>query len=154
MEDNYNKAFKEVVEILKHVPEESVLKIPQDMRDMFEDEMDKEYNFEIKDNVEFEDLELLDETKAILSNIFRDYWATPYQKERILAKEQYDRQKADEEKQKKYNKDDLFKKRNNATDNLEKIEDSNNENLPIEVKKEKFYHKLINFIRKIFKIGE
>ena len=37
MEDNYNKAFREVVEILKHVPEESVQKIPQDMRDMFEE---------------------------------------------------------------------------------------------------------------------
>ena len=87
MEDNYNKAFAEVVEILKHVPEESVQKIPQDMRDMFEEEMDKDYIFEVKDNVEFEDLKLLDETKAILANIFRDYWATPYQRERIMAKE-------------------------------------------------------------------
>lgn len=108
MGDNYNKAFKEVVEILKHVPEESVQKIPQDMRDMFEEEMDKDYIFEVKDNVEFEDLKLLDETKAILANIFRDYWATPYQRERILAKEQYDRQKVDEEKQKKYNSNDFI----------------------------------------------
>ncbi len=150
MEDNYNKAFKEVVEILKHVPEESVLKIPQDMREMFEDEMDKEYNFEIKDNVEFEDLELLDETKAILANIFRDYWATPYQRERILAKEQYDRQKVDEEKQKKYNSNDLFKRKN--INDTKEIESSNNENLPVIVKEEKFYRKLINFIRELLRM--
>lgn len=133
MEDNYNKAFKEVVEILKHVPEESVQKIPQDMRDMFEEEMDKDYIFEVKDNVEFEDLKLLDETKAILANIFRDYWATPYQRERILAKEQYDRQKVDEEKQKKYNSNDLFKRKN--INDTKEIESSNNENLPV-IKKE------------------
>lgn len=150
MEDNYNKAFKEVVEILKHVPEESVQKIPQDMRDMFEEEMDKDYKFEVKDNVEFEDLKLLDETKAILANIFRDYWATPYQRERILAKEQYDRQKVDEEKQKKYNSNDLFKRKN--INDTKEIESSNNENLPVIVKEEKFYHKLINFIRKLFKM--
>lgn len=150
MEDNYNKAFKEVVEILKHVPEESVQKIPQDMRDMFEEEMDKDYIFEVKDNVEFEDLKLLDETKAILANIFRDYWATPYQRERILAKEQYDRQKVDEEKQKKYNSNDLFKRKN--INDTKEIESSNNENLPVIVKEEKSYHKLINFIRKLFKM--
>jgi len=150
MEDNYNKAFREVVEILKHVPEESVQKIPQDMRDMFEEEMDKNYKFEVRDNVEFEDLELLDETRAILANIFRDYWATPYQRERILAKEQYDRQKVDEEKQKKYNSNDLFKRKN--INDTKEIESSNNENLPVIVKEEKFYYKLINFIRKLLRM--
>ncbi len=150
MEDNYNKAFREVVEILKHVPEESVQKIPQDMRDMFEEEMDKNYKFEVRDNVEFEDLELLDETRAILANIFKDYWATPYQRERILAKEQYDRQKVDEEKQKKYNSNDLFKRKN--INDTKEIESSNNENLPVIVKEEKFYRKLINFIRKLLRM--
>ena len=150
MEDNYNKAFKEVVEILKHVPEESVQKIPQDMRDMFEEEMDKNYKFEVKDNVEFEDLELLDETRAILANIFRDYWATPYQRERILEKEQYDRQKIDEEKQQKYNPNDLFSRKN--INDTEELKNSNSENLPVEVKKEKFYRKLINFIRKLLRM--
>ena len=150
MEDNYNKAFREVVEILKHVPEESVQKIPQDMRDMFEEEMDKNYKFEVRDNVEFEDLELLDETRAILANIFKDYWATTYQRERILAKEQYDRQKVDEEKQKKYNSNDLFKRKN--INDTKEIESSNNENLPVIVKEEKFYRKLINFIRKLLRM--
>ncbi len=150
MEDNYNKAFREVVEILKHVPEESVQKIPQDMRDMFEEEMDKNYKFEVKDNVEFEDLELLDETRAILANIFRDYWATPYQRERILEKEQYDRQKIDEEKQQKYNPNDLFSRKN--INDTEELKNSNSENLPVEVKKEKFYRKLINFIRKLLRM--
>ena len=112
--------------------------------------MDKNYKFEVRDNVEFEDLELLDETRAILANIFKDYWATPYQRERILAKEQYDRQKVDEEKQKKYNSNDLFKRKN--INDTKEIESSNNENLPVIVKEEKFYRKLINFIRKLLRM--
>ena len=150
MEDNYNKAFKEVVEILKRVPKESVNKIPQEMRDMFEEDMEKDYIFEIKENVEFEDLELLEETKAILANIFRDYWATPYQRERILAKEKQDRQILEEKKREMYNPDDIFKKRKNSEI---KHEDNYNTNLPVEIKEERFYRKLISFIKNLFVRG-
>ena len=97
-------------------------------------------------NKSFEEQDLLDETKAIFANIFRDYWATPYQKERIMAKEKYDRQKIEKEKLEKYNPNDLFKK---TKTNEEKAEISN---LPIEVKKENFYEKIINFFKKIFHI--
>ena len=52
-----------------------------------------------------------DITKAILANIFRDYWATPYQKERIEAKEKYDLEKIEQEKREKYSTDNIFKNR-------------------------------------------
>lgn len=148
MEDNYSKAYKEVIEILNFVPKESVDKIPQTMIDTFKTKMDKDYNFTVDINKNFEEQELLDETKAIFANIFRDYWATPYQKERIEAKEKYDRQKLEEEKLKKYNPDDILKKKENV---IEKTED-NSSNLPIEVKKEKFFEKIINFFKKLFHI--
>lgn len=149
MEDNYSKAYKEVIEILKYVPEESVNKIPQTLLDTFREKMDKEYNFVVDINKDFEEQELLEETKAIFANIFRDYWATPYQKEKIEAKEKYDRQK-EEEKRDKYNSDDIFDKINKV-DKKEIKEESNN--LPIEVKKEKFYEKIISFFKKVFHIS-
>ena len=93
MEDNYAKAYKEVIEILNFVPKESVDKIPQTMLDTFKAKSDQNYDFKVDINKSFEEQELLDETKAIFANIFRDYWATPYQKERIKAKEKHDRQK-------------------------------------------------------------
>ena len=98
MEDNYPKAYKEVIEILNYVPKESVDKIPKTMIDTLKTKMDKEYDFTVDVNKSFEDQDILEETKAIFANIFRDYWATPYQKERIEAKEKYDRQKLEEEK--------------------------------------------------------
>ena len=145
----YAMAYKEVIEILKYVPQESVNKIPQTMIDTFKAKMDKDYDFKINLNKSFEEQDLLDETKAIFANIFRDYWATPYQKERIVAKEKYDRQKAEEEKRNLYNADNIFKKKEiNVEDENNKQEVNNN--LPIEVKKEKFYEKIINFFKKIF----
>lgn len=147
MEDNYQKAYKEILEILKYVPEESVKKIPQEMRDMFEKEQLKTYDFQIDTSKTFEEQELLEETKAILANIFRDYWATPYQKERIEIKEKYNRQQSEEQKRKRYNPNDLFKNKNNRNPDLEKLS-----NLPIEVKKESFFKKIINFFKKKFHI--
>ncbi len=147
MEDNYKKAYKEIVEILKYVPEESVNKIPKEMRDMFEAEQSKTYNFQIDTRKTFEEQELLEETKAIFANIFRDYWATPYQRERILAKEKYDRQKTEEERKAKYNPNDLFKKKENNSINHEVPSE---DNFPIEIRKEKFYEKIISFFKKIF----
>ena len=152
MENKYLKAYKEVIEILNFVPKESVDKIPQKMIDTFKSKMDNDYEFKIDINKSFEEQNLLDETKAIFANIFRDYWATPYQRERIEAKEKYDRQKIEEEKKAKYNPDGIFKKRNNV-DIEEKIEETNINNLPIEVKKEKFYQKIISFFKKVFHIS-
>jgi len=153
MENNYPKAYKEVIEVLKYVPRESVDKIPRTMIDTFNKKMDSNYIFSIDINKSFEEQELLEETKAILANIFRDYWATPYQKERIQAKERYDMEIIEEEKRAKYN-DDIFKTRkNNKIDNEEVADNTNSNNLPIEVKKEKFYEKIINFFKKILNLS-
>lgn len=144
MEENYHKAYKEVIEILKYVPQESVNKIPKTMLETFEKKMDKDYVFNVDINKSFEEQNLFEETKDIFAVIFRDYWATPYQRERIKEKEKYDRQKIEEEKANKYNPDDIFK-------NKEKDNVVVNNNLPVEIKKENFFKKLISFIKKIIR---
>ena len=145
MIDNYPKAYKEVIEILKYVPQESVDKIPEKTIDMFKVKMDKNWNFKVDINKPFEEQELLEETKAIFANIFRDYWATPEQKESIETREKYELEKIDEEKRKKYNPNDIFK--NNK---FQEVDENTENNLPIEVKKENFFEKLLNFIKKFF----
>lgn len=137
MENNYTKAYKEIIEILNFVPKESVDKIPKTMIENFKTKMDKDYYFAVDINKSFEEQGLLDETKAIFANIFRDYWATSYQKERIEAKERYDRQKLEEAKLEKYNPDNIFKKKENV---IEKTED--NINLPIETKFQEIEEKI------------
>lgn len=148
MENNYPKAYKEVMEILKYVPKESVEKIPKTMIDTFNTKEDNNYNFSIDINKSFEEQELLEETRAILANIFRDYWATSYQKERIQAYERYEWQKIEEEKRKNYNSN-IFDKNNKKEIKEEQLEKNN---LPIEVNKEKFFEKIVRLFRKIFRL--
>ena len=143
MEDNYKKAYKEVVEILKFVSKENVDKIPKEMLDMFEEEQDKEYNFKVDTTKSFEEKLLLEETKAIFSNIFRDYWANDYQRKVIIEKENMDRIKWEEEK---YDPKDLFKN-NQKNFNKQNNNDKVDVNLTV-IKKENSFKKLID---KIFK---
>ena len=63
----------------------------------------------------------------------------------IEAKEKYDLEKIEEEKREKYNPDNIFKKRE------EEIL-RENANLPVEIKEESFFKKLVNFIKKFLKI--
>lgn len=137
-------AYTEVIEILKHVPDIDVQKIPKEKLEFYKNNMDNEYHYTIDVTKEFEEQEMSDITKAILANIFKDYWATPYQKERIEEKDKYDLEKAEEEKRNKYNPDDIFKnkKENKVIENT---------NLPVVVKKETFFEKLIRFLKKFIK---
>ena len=58
MEDNYSKAYKEVIEILNFVPKESVDKIPQTMIDTFKAKVDQNYDFKVDINKSFEEQEI------------------------------------------------------------------------------------------------
>jgi len=139
----YRVAYTEVIEILKYVPDEDVNKIPKEKLEFYKSNMDNEYNYKLDMTKEFEEQEMSDITKAILANIFRDYWATPYQKERIEAKEKYDLEKLEEEKREKYNPDNILK-------NKQKSTIVENTNLPMIIKKETFFKKLISFIKGLF----
>ena len=140
----YAMAYKEIIEILKYVPDEDVSKIPQEKLDFYKENMDNNYGYKIDESKEFEEQEMSEITKAVLANIFRDYWATPYQKERIIVKEKYDLEKLEEEKREKYNPDEIFKDRNKKEIQKEQIN-----NLLVEVKKENFFKKLISFIKNL-----
>ena len=142
----YDKAYKEVMEILKHMSQEEREKIPNKMIRMFEEKMDKNYEFKYDESKNFDEQELLIETKAILANIFRDYWATPEQRERIVAKQNYDRLKVEEQKKERYNPDNLFK--NTNMNNIEK----NQQEQALEEYKESIFKRFINKIKSIFKI--
>ena len=146
MENVYPKAYKEVYEILKFMPKESVEKIPLEMRLLFERKLDINYDFEINEDKPFEEQQLLLETKAILANLYRDYWAENEEREKILQKEKEEIIKIEEEKRQKYNPDDLFKNKQKT-----KII-SNENNLPMEIKKENFFKRFIKFIKSFLNI--
>lgn len=148
MPKEYNKAYKEVLEVLKYMSQEEREKIPQKMIQMFNEKMDQNHKFKYDESKKFAEQELLIETKAILSNLFRDYWATSEQRERILLKQNRDRIKIEEQKKEKYNPENLFKKTNQTYNPKESIEE-----VSIRKYKESIFKRFINKIKSIFHIN-
>lgn len=146
--ENISKAYKEVWEILKLIPKTEYTKVPKKFLDIIESNMDKKYIYKVEHIKDFENQEMLEETKALLAIFYRDYWATQNEKEEIIKAEQEELAKIDNLIP-KYDSDALFK-------NIESnIEDNNSKaykdsNIAV-VKKERIYSKIFNMIKRLFR---
>lgn len=147
--ENYACAYKEVIEILKYTKREDVNKIPQCKIVLWKQNMKKDYNFKIDPTKTLEEQNLSKEAKSIIANIFKKYWATDYQKQRILEKEKYDMQIEEENKSLQYNPNDLFKNRNKNSD-ISEVNEVENTTAIVEYK-ESFISRIINKIKQLFK---
>lgn len=145
------EAFAEVNEIIKLMPLELVKKIPSKFREMIVEEKDNNYIPDIKEPIE--KCKLKNETIIILSLIYRDFLCSPDERKKLQekdARELQEVQKAvEEEIRERYNPDDIFKKKNQNN-----IEESNNkeENTSmIVIQEEKWYQKIFNLIKGLFR---
>ena len=141
----YGIAYKEVLEILKYIPIEDYNKIPKDKIELFETNANKDYIFNYDPNKTLNEQNVSKIAKGIIAILFRDYWATETQRQKIINMQNYERRKLEEEKLKKYNPDNLFK--NSSTEN---ISETIKEKALIETKKEKFYEKILKLLKKFF----
>lgn len=144
-EKQYKRAFKEVLVILNVIPDEDYNKIPKEIRLIFQQFQDESYEYELEFNKEFKKQNISEISKAILSNFYRDYWASDIEKIKIIEKEDIERKNIEEEKRKKYNLEDIFKT-SNIKENQTKIRNTNINNLMIK-KKENVFQKIINKIK-------
>ncbi len=146
MKTKYADAYTEVYEILCCLNEEEYSKIPEELIEVFEENRNLEYEYEINDEQDLSKQPMLKETKAILLNIFRDYLATQEQNQKIKQWLQADRVYL--ENQKQYN--------NNVFENNKKYEKINDEEsktiLPVVIKKQSIFYRIIKKIKRIFKI--
>ena len=137
----YENAYKEIIEILKFIPSNYYDKIPKEKINLFESKANKEYEFTFNPNKTLEEQNVSKRAKAIIGLLYRDYWANKEQKEKIISFQNIQRQALEEEKREKYNPDNIFKKTN--------VEKATEEVAMVEVKEEKWYSKLFEFLKKI-----
>ena len=79
----YANAYSEVLEILKYISKEDYEKIPNSKIELFETNHNKEYIFKYNPNKTLDEQDVSKIAKAIIAILFRDYWATEIQKEKI-----------------------------------------------------------------------
>ena len=145
----YANAYSEVLEILKYISKEDYEKIPNSKIELFETNYNKDYIFKYNPNKTLDEQNVSKTAKAIIAILFRDYWATEIQKEKIISKQNYDRMKLEEERKARYNSNNLFKNNEKRIimDNTEKEE----ELALIETSDIKWYTKVWRFLTKFFR---
>jgi len=142
--NNRKNAYKEVYTILQELNEEEYNKIPLEIIEAIRLNMNEEYKYELDDELELKDHQMFPETKAILFNLFRDYLATPEQKEKIIRMQNEERQKNEIKKQKQYNTNVFEKKQK------EKSARNQQETIQLIEYKENIFKKILNKIIKFF----
>lgn len=135
-----SKAYTEVYYIINSMSEELREKIPEKIQKNIENRMDKEYQFYVE-NDDFENVGLLEDTEKILSVLYTDYLASDEEREIILNKEKIIASK-NKKSVSEIKINDVFSKKEKA-----KIR----EQYLVEVKEEKWYTKISNFFKNLFK---
>lgn len=143
----YGIAYKEVLEILKYISKDEYNKIPVEKIELFKAKADESYEFKYNPALTLQEQKVSKRAKAIIAILFRDCWATQIQKEKILNKQKYDRQKIEEEKLQNYKPDDLFKKHI-----VEQAENTETNNITLVEYKESIWKRLVNRLKILFHI--
>lgn len=143
MKEVYKEAFAEVNEIFKLMPEGLLNKIPSEFKQIIEGEKSTSYISQIHEPIE--ECNLKEETIIILALIYRDFLCSKEEKEKLKLRDAKAVKDAEEELRERYNPDDVFKNRKS-----ERVEQEYKENQLVVVE-EKWYTKILNIIKNIFK---
>lgn len=148
MEKKYARAYTEVLEILKHIPEDELDRIPKSELQFYEDNCDKNYKYEYNQELEVDKQAISKEANTVIVALYMNYFANEKQKgiiEKILKQNSIEEEKA---KNEKYDVSKIFEKNQN-----EQNEPINNENLPVDISKNQdgIIKRIINKIKSLFK---
>lgn len=140
----YAKCLVELNEVLGHLGEENLEKIPYDIREAIVDQMDKNYTWSYDETKGLEEQNLDRKTIAMLSYLNMEYLLNKEQKELM---EEYHRlnEKIERDKnQVNYNNFSNQIKDENIEANIEKA-------ALVEVTSQKWYERIVSFFKNTFK---
>ena len=148
------QAYSEIDEFIGLLTVDEQKQIPKKLRDFFKEQKDKEYIKHINPNIPIKNQNLLEETLALIAMLNLQYWCKDEQeKERLKNIYAENERKYQEELGLKYNPNNIFNnKKKNVISEENNVNNEKMSNLPIEVKTEKFYNRLINFLKRLLHI--
>ena len=140
-------AYSEIYEILNLMEDEDKEKVPQELRDFFEEERMKEYKPKIRTDIPLTEQNLRRETVVILTILIINYWCDSEEEKQSFIDELEKNEKVKKELQEKYNPDNLFKNRKKTKEDvvMEQVE-----NVEMIQYKEYLFTKLKKWFEKIF----
>ena len=149
MKSETRVAYAEIEEILRYMPKIYVDKIPTKLKEFFYQEKDEKHNFQYDSSKKLANQNITKKTRTLLAILKLKYWCNS-EDERNKWKDKFVKNEESHQKylSEKYNKDNLFKKNINDTqDNIQHIELT-------EYKEKGILAKILDKIRHFFKIAE
>lgn len=148
---NMSKVYKEINEILKYIPKEYIERIPPQLLEVIEQNMDENYEYKVEHIRDFENQKMLNETRALLAVIYRDYLASDEEREIIKNEERefFEKERENNRLEKVLNKRRINRD-NDLSKEQEKLVEQKLENVQLtKYEEKKWYQKIIEFIKKI-----
>lgn len=140
-------AYSEVYEILNLMEDEDKKRVPQEVRDFFEDQRMKEYKPKIRTDIPLTEQNLRRETVVLLTILVINYWCDSEEEKQSFIDELEKNEKIKMKLQEKYNPDNLFKNRKKTK---EDVVMNQIENVGMIQYKENLFTKLKKWFEKIF----
>ena len=140
----YKLAYSEVLEILNYISKEDFNKIPSYIIEMLKANSDNENGFKYNPEKTLKEQNVSELTRTIIAILFRNYWATPEQKNNILLFQKNEREKI---KQEKYNPNNLFKQSQQS----QSLNENQIENTAMIEYKESLFKKILIKIKNFFR---
>ena len=139
----YTKSLVEVYEVIKYLEPKELEKIPDDVLDMINENKDKNYQWKYDEAKGLKEQNLSREAIVILSYLNMEYLLNEQQKRYMNELHRYNETKREKQKKEEYDYNDIFK-------DIKKESVTSKQAL-IKYEKEKWYNKILNKIRNIFK---
>ena len=140
----YTQAYTQIECLLKYMPKEYVEKLPKKLINLIHSQSNEMYNIPIDINKKLTEQNFSKKTKDIIAVLKYNYWSTEDEKVALRNIFNENEKKYQEMLSEKYNKDNLFKKKKDMTQENTKCTEL------VKYKKESFWGRIVRFI-KLFK---
>ncbi len=143
--------ISETLDILNHVQEIYVNKIPKKFMNFLKENQSRDYISNLDYTKKLTDMKLCENTKNILAIIYMNYWCSPQEKSEYVKLLKENQKKRKHEVWEKYNPDNLFKNQQ-QTQIIE--ENLQTENTAMMEHKESLLKRIMNKIKRLLNINE
>lgn len=136
-------ASAELMKIMEYLPKEEVEKIPNKLLEFFKNIESKNSKLQIDTNKPLEEQDIKEKTKDLIAVLYRNYWCDDEERNILDRRLLENNKKYEKELSEKYSVDNIFKSRKKPMNENKKVN--------MIVVRKKWYNKLIDKIKSIFK---
>lgn len=145
--ERYSNAMAETLHYLKGIRKEDLNKIPNNFMKFLKENASVNYECKFDYNKPLKELNLMDETRGLISMICLNYWCESEEEKNIFKEHLNENEiKHQENLRKKYDIDNIFRQNENVYKNIKESESIDK----LQVEEKNFIKKIFNYIINFF----